>query len=131
HLPPQDTGAFITKESLDTNFRSAPEIIRFNNYLYRVLPAEVQAYLNQQVEKELPEAHYVQAWQGRGLDTTVLRAYEGSEQVVPAHRRHQPAGSVFLEFLRDEEAVDDGGAGILGMNQFRARACERVYEQLC
>lgn len=105
HLSDSNRESFIENGNLETNYRSFPNIIRFNNYLYSSIPQKLQAVLNQQVNEALDEAGQMW-WQDSGNHEMLIKAYQHSEQKIPPHRLAKPAqaGSIEIQYL----AVEDG-----------------------
>ena len=121
HLSPEERKQFIHVDTLDTNFRSLPRIIAFNNYLYEQIPSLLQNVLNDKVQTELTEQGY-QWWTEEQNDNMLVRAYQNSTQQVPPHKQENEAeqGSIEINFL----PVDDG--------RHRAnRVVEQSVEDLC
>lgn len=73
---------FIENGVLETNFRSLPNIIKFNNYLYDKIPTHLQNILNDKVYNELTQEG-IQWWREQKNDTMLIRAYENSAQKIP------------------------------------------------
>lgn len=105
NLNEQNRSNFIQNETLDVNYRSLPQIIRFNNYIYTEIPKKLQQVLNEQVESMLQEED-LSWWHASGNDTLLLRAYEKSQQEIPVHKLEagKPAGEIDIAYL----PVEDG-----------------------
>lgn len=105
HLSDEDRSNFIENGSLDTNFRSFPNIIRLNNYLFNAIPKMLQEVLNDKVMENLQE-EYRQWWNNSGNSEMLIKAYANSEQQIPPHRLAdtQKVGSIEIAYL----PVDDG-----------------------
>ncbi|WP_332913122.1 hypothetical protein [Algoriphagus boritolerans] len=91
-----ETGIFgINLQNLDTNFRSLPNIIEFNNALFNKLPASFESYLS---EKYLVE------------DPSILsRAYQDvSQKISPKKAKSDFRGKVKLEFLTPIKEDEEG-----------------------
>lgn len=85
----------IRNEKLDTNFRSLPNIIAFNNALFKKLP---QAF-----EDAVSEAYLAK---DAGI---ISRAYEDVQQKVSARKATSPfQGKVKIEFLEELKDEDEG-----------------------
>lgn len=99
HLKKDQLDILVKNDVLDTNFRSLPNIIRFNNYIYEKLPAIIQQLLNQKVTKELGEPAS-QWWIKDGNDSMLLRAYANAAQEIPPHKidREDRQGSIEIKY---------------------------------
>lgn len=92
----QEAGVFgIQLENLDTNFRSLPNIINFNNALFKRLPTSFEAYLRE---------NYGVA------DASILsRAYHDVRQKIsPKKAKSEFRGKVKLEFLAPIKDDEEG-----------------------
>jgi ATP-dependent helicase/nuclease subunit A len=121
HLDEEGKKHFIENGNLETNFRSLPNIIRFNNYLYRTIPAHLQNVLNDTAQRELSDEglHW---WRQAQNDSMLVRAYENSAQEIPGSKINNVSkqGSIEIEYI----AVDD--------NRWRAnQAQEESIMRLC
>ncbi|SFG56295.1 UvrD-helicase domain-containing protein [Pedobacter insulae] len=68
----------VLEESLAENYRSAENIITFNNFLYRSIPLALQNELNANV---LSKSESISAWwQGENYDQIITAIYESSTQ---------------------------------------------------
>ena len=121
----QDSSALISNEHLETNYRSEENIIHFNNYVYQKLPAKLQELMNNLALAELGDS-YENVWIDSGLSDVIVRAYENSEQQVPAHKQGSGKGTIQVEYL----GVPQGEKGKLTLSVFREMACERVFDQI-
>ena len=76
-----DVGALqVLDDSLDENYRSAANIIDFNNFLFRHSPAMLQNHLNEKVRSEGGEELFKDWWQQSGLEDIIVQAYGQSIQ---------------------------------------------------
>ncbi|WP_140937140.1 UvrD-helicase domain-containing protein [Sphingobacterium lumbrici] len=82
HLMPDHRNSFIENGALETNFRSLPNIIRLNNYLFKTIPHKLQAILNEKVLDNLT-AEGKEWWRESGNDNMLINAYENSQQRIP------------------------------------------------
>ncbi|MFD2599917.1 UvrD-helicase domain-containing protein [Sphingobacterium corticis] len=82
HLSETEQPQFIANETLEVNYRSLPNIIRFNNHLYATLPQHLQQVLNETVQQTLNDAD-LRWWRESGNDQMLIRAYANSTQQVP------------------------------------------------
>lgn len=105
HLDASERDSFIENGSLDTNFRSYPQIIRLNNYLFTSIPQMLQEVLNAKVMENLQDEAQ-QWWKNSGNSDMLIKAYANSEQQIPPHRLDDPErqGSIEIQYL----PVSDG-----------------------
>lgn len=105
HLDEIAQSSFIENGSLDTNFRSLPNIIHLNNYLFSSIPQRLQHILNEKVNENLDE-NGKNWWISSGNDNMLIKAYENSQQQVPAHKKldGRPLGSIEISYI----PVSDG-----------------------
>ncbi|WP_159637623.1 UvrD-helicase domain-containing protein [Sphingobacterium composti Ten et al. 2007 non Yoo et al. 2007] len=121
HLDEEGKKHFIENGNLETNFRSLPNIIRFNNYLYQTIPTHLQNVLNDAAQTELSEEG-LRWWRQAQNDSMLVRAYENSGQEIPDFKLNDNSnqGSIEIEYI----PVDD--------NRWRAnQAQEESIERLC
>ncbi|HSF53152.1 MAG TPA: UvrD-helicase domain-containing protein [Algoriphagus sp.] len=91
-----ETAVFgINLQNLDTNFRSLPNIIEFNNALFRQLPASFESYLSARYGVE---------------DASILsRAYHDvSQKISPKKAESSFRGKVRIEFLGNTGEDEEG-----------------------
>ena len=100
HLNENTKHQLIQNSTLDTNFRSLPNIIRLNNYLYDRIPKVLQEVLNTKVYSEISEEGRVW-WQELRNDNMLIRAYENVTQQIPKHKIDNEAkqGSIEISYL--------------------------------
>src|SRR5690606_22163906 len=79
HLSATSKNDFTEEATLDTNYRSSPQIIALNNYIFTALPQQLQELLNQQIADELGEDEQ-QWWQQTGNHRMLIEAYQHSSQ---------------------------------------------------
>lgn len=105
HLDEQSKDRLISNETLDTNYRSLPNIIAFNNHIYTELPTKIQEVLNEKVTGELSEDELVW-WQESGNAHMIVKAYENSCQTIPSKRlaEGRPLGAIDIIYF----PVEDG-----------------------
>lgn len=105
HLSEQQRPDFIANGTLDTNFRSFPNIITLNNYLFGTIPEKLQEVLNEKVLESLDEEgqHW---WTVSGNAEMLTKAYKNSTQQIPPYRQNDPnkVGSIEIQYL----PVEDG-----------------------
>jgi ATP-dependent helicase/nuclease subunit A len=105
HLDADNTKHFIDNGILETNFRSLPNIIRFNNYLYQSIPTQMQNVLNDMAQNELSEEG-IRWWRNAQNDSMLVRAYENSAQEIPEFKLNDPnkQGSIEIEYINVEDS---------------------------
>ncbi|SMG40770.1 UvrD-helicase domain-containing protein [Sphingobacterium psychroaquaticum] len=105
HLNETNRSTFIENGTLDTNYRSLPRIIALNNYLFSAMPQRLQEVLNEKVRESLPPEEW-DWWETSGNDRMLIKAYENSQQEVPAHKQgaDHPQGAIEIQYL----PVEDG-----------------------
>lgn len=121
HLSKSQRNDFIENGVLETNFRSLPNIIRFNNYLYQKIPVHLQHVLNDKVAEELSEEG-LRWWKSEENHSMLIRAYENSSQSIPPQKENNPdqQGSIEIDYF----AVSDG--------RFRAnQVVDTAADNLC
>lgn len=121
HLNEGNKDKFIDNGVLETNYRSLPNIIKFNNYLFDKIPAQLQQVLNNKVETELTEEE-LKWWRQQQNDSMLVRAYNNSAQQIPESKiqNSDKQGSIEIDYF----AVTDG--------RHRAnQVSEKSTEQLC
>lgn len=124
HLASENRSQFIENGSLDTNFRSFPQIIKLNNYLFSSIPQLLQEVLNDKVMENLQD-EYRQWWLDSGNSTMLIKAYANSTQQIPAHRlaNSEELGSIEIAYL----PVDDGR---WRRNQVIEESLQRLAEKI-
>lgn len=107
-----ETGMFgINLLNLDTNFRSLPNIIEFNNALFKSLPASFEANLSQSYGVEDP--------------SILSRAYHDvNQEISPKKEKSAFRGKVKLEFLAPIKDDEEGSFN----DQVLAKLPEMVRE---
>ncbi|MCA5004364.1 UvrD-helicase domain-containing protein [Sphingobacterium bovistauri] len=105
HLDEETKHHFIQNGNLETNFRSLPNIIRFNNYIYQSIPTHMQNVLNDIAHEELSEEG-LRWWKQAHNDTMLIRAYENSTQEIPDFKLNDAAnqGSIEIEYITVENS---------------------------
>ncbi|MGO1597285.1 MAG: UvrD-helicase domain-containing protein [Sphingobacterium sp.] len=100
HLNPEISEQFIESATLDTNYRSLPNIIELNNFLFEHIPAKMQEVLNQKVEAEIGEQG-LDWWRSSGNSHMLTQAYQNSRQLVPAEKLgpDKPQGSIDIQYF--------------------------------
>src|SRR5690606_14824033 len=100
HLSEQQRSGFIENGTLETNYRSLPNIIAFNNYLFSHIPQKLQHLLNETIRQELDEEGQAW-WNSSGNDGMLTKAYTNSQQAVPAKLQDHPLqkGSIEIQYL--------------------------------
>jgi len=121
NLNERNKDSFIENGILETNYRSLPNIIRFNNYLFEKIPQHLQHVLNDKVQEELSDEG-IKWWTQQHNNDMLTRAYENSAQQIPESKLNNPLeqGSIEIEYF----PVADG--------RFRAnQVVEQATAQLC
>jgi ATP-dependent exoDNAse (exonuclease V) beta subunit len=91
----------ISKETLNTNWRSVPEIIHFNNAFFRdVVQQLCQAFVLE--EKEIPDNTFLEE-----LLTDMLKAYSDSYQYLPENLPVDQQGYVRLSIVPNEKEDEE------------------------
>ncbi len=105
HLTADNKNLFIENGTLETNYRSLPNIIRLNNYLYEQIPHLLQQVLNDKVALEISDEGS-QWWHQTQNDSMLVRAYENSQQEIPTNKIDNEAeqGSIEIVYF----PVEDG-----------------------
>lgn len=121
HLSTATKKDFIENGILETNYRSLPNIIRFNNYLYEQIPRHLQQVLNDRVYEDLSEEglHW---WKSEQNDSMLIRAYAHSSQLIPDQKitNTEEQGSIEIDYF----PVTEG--------RFRAnQVVDTAIENLC
>lgn len=100
HLSAATKKTMIENSFLETNFRSLPNIIRFNNYIYEQIPTHLQKLLNAKIESELPDEGQ-QWWWAQNNHDLLIRAYANSTQEIPPSKlkNTDKQGSIEIEYL--------------------------------
>ncbi|MGV8879856.1 MAG: UvrD-helicase domain-containing protein [Sphingobacteriaceae bacterium] len=81
HQAGSDIGAQnVVDDSLAENYRSASNIIDFNNFLFQTAPPLLQQMINDKVLEEGGDAFFENWWKENGFDQIMTRAYEQSFQ---------------------------------------------------
>lgn len=121
HLDAESKKDFIVNGNLETNFRSLPNIIRFNNYLYKTIPTHMQNVLNDIANAELSDEG-LKWWNQAQNNNMLIRAYENSTQEIPDFKLNDATkeGSIEIEYISVENS------------RFRANQVqEESTEKLC
>src|SRR5690606_15750664 len=82
----------------DTNYRSLPNIIRFNNYLYEQAPRLLQQVLNDKVKSEISDEGQ-RWWCQVQNDDMLIRAYADSCQAIPVDKQENQADQGAIEIV--------------------------------
>src|SRR5690606_37596544 len=85
----------IKLENLDTNFRSLPNIINFNNAVFKALPATMEHVLSSSYGVENPKI--------------LSQAYSDSfQKISPKKEKSEFKGKVKLEFIDPKDEEEEG-----------------------
>ena len=105
HLNEESKKRFIANDNLDKNFRSLPNIIKFNNYLYESIPKHLQHILNDIVDLELSEEGQ-QWWKQSKNNEMLIHAYENSKQEIPDFKLNDPTkkGAIEINYIEVENS---------------------------
>lgn len=100
HLSPTQIPDFIQNETLDYNYRSLPNIVHFNNYIYQETPKIMQDYLNRKIEENGDE-EVLTWWKEGQFDSVILRAYENSSQKIPESKlgKDKAQGTIEIDYI--------------------------------
>lgn len=124
HLSEQQRSKFIENGSLETNFRSYPNIITLNNYLFNTIPQKLQEVLNEKVVNSL-DAEGQNWWLTSGNADMLNKAYQNSIQQIPPHRQNNPhkVGSIEIQYLPVQN-------GLRRRNQVEEEALQLLYDKI-
>ncbi|MDH5825155.1 UvrD-helicase domain-containing protein [Sphingobacterium faecium] len=122
----QDLQEIIESGSLDVNYRSLPNIIHFNNYLFETVPNHIQKLLNEHIADNLDDEGQTW-WEEMGYDHMIIKAYEGASQKVPEAKVLDQAqkGSITIKYLEVENNVRRNSQV---ENQAVASLCQQIEE---
>jgi len=99
HLSDAEKRDFIDIDTLPTNFRSHPNVIAFNNYLFERIPELLQSALDEKVRASLKEEEQTW-WERSGNAKMLVKAYENSKQGIPTGKfPDSDMGSIEVEYL--------------------------------
>jgi len=98
HQAKKDIGDYnVASQSLEENYRSAANIIDFNNHLFQEIPQILQTLINNKVLEDGSSELYNNWWKTSGLDHIIPNAYQQSFQKKASSTL--PGGSVEVLFL--------------------------------
>lgn len=98
HQAKKDIGEYnVASQSLEENYRSAANIIDFNNHLFQEIPQILQTLINNKVLEDGSSELYNNWWKTSGLDHIIPNAYQQSFQKKASSTL--PGGSVEVLFL--------------------------------
>ncbi|UIR56130.1 UvrD-helicase domain-containing protein [Sphingobacterium sp. SRCM116780] len=102
----EDLKELIENGSLDINYRSLPNIIHFNNYLFETIPQQIQQLLNEHIEENLTDEGK-NWWKEMGYDHMIMKAYEGASQQIPEEKIYDESkkGSITIKYLPVENNI--------------------------
>lgn len=112
----------VLEENLEENYRSASNIIAFNNYLFRKLPELMQNHLNSAIAEQ-EQQDVLGWWKDKGFDQVVSRVYAEAEQKTTPFTAQ--GGSISLHVFKQDE---EGNA--LTKPSFRAYALKKMIRAL-
>ncbi|KQR69733.1 exodeoxyribonuclease V subunit beta [Pedobacter sp. Leaf176] len=93
----------VIEESLEENYRSAENIITFNNFLYRSIPLTLQNELNQNLESK-PE-NISSWWSVENYNSIITDIYAGSTQNFATNTLK--GGTIKIKKFGKEQAPDE------------------------
>ena len=115
--------ANVLEESLEENYRSAANIITFNNFLYKSIPLTLQNLLNENVAAK-PEP-INQWWQENQYNEIITAIYDGATQNLAA--RTLAGGTIKIrKFGKDEASPEQRFSETV----FRDVALDDVIEEI-
>lgn len=95
----KDLGDYhISFHTLQENYRSLPNIIRFNNFLFDKAPKLLQQKLNAKIYDEIGEDLYKTWWEARGYTHILTDAYAETVQQIPENKSGK-GGKVAISFF--------------------------------
>jgi ATP-dependent exoDNAse (exonuclease V) beta subunit len=119
----KDLGAaFILEESLEENYRSAANIIDFNNELFRLLPRLLQESLNGAVPEQSPAL--IEWWISNGFDGVITSVYAGVAQKKAATTL--PGGTIQVKSFKK----DENDTGPFTKETFMDKALDDVINEI-
>ena len=122
-----DAGRLISKESLRYNYRSARQLIEFNNFLYTRMPDILQESINEQAKEAMGDQYDV-LWVQQGLHDTIIRAYEDVVQEIPPNKNaEKESGAIHVEYFSVEARDENERVGVAA---FREEACAKTFDQI-
>ncbi|MDN3585576.1 UvrD-helicase domain-containing protein [Pedobacter aquatilis] len=99
-----DVGAHnVIEDSLEENYRSTENIITFNNFLYRQIPATLQEELNQNITGK--PAHITAWWDSQYYNSIITDIYAGSTQNFAPQT--VKGGTIKIKKFSKEHAPDE------------------------
>lgn len=87
----------VVDDSLAENYRSAANVIDFNNFLFTEAPSILQAHINSQVISEGGEEFFNSWWHSHGYNDIIKQAYAHSFQQKATAT--PPGGQIDIRFL--------------------------------
>lgn len=93
----------VLEDSLAENYRSAENIISFNNFLYRSIPLALQNELNENISSK-PES-IVAWWQGENYHQIITAIYSSSTQNFAPNT--QKGGTIKIKKFAKEDAPNE------------------------
>ncbi|MFT4092268.1 MAG: UvrD-helicase domain-containing protein [Niabella sp.] len=110
---------YVIEDSLEENYRSAKNIIEFNNFLYKKIPELLQHDINSIVNEQSSQTQ--DWWKQKGFDTIITAVYSGAAQnTAPA----TPGGGLIKiqAFKGEDSRYYD--------NQFREDALNIITDEI-
>ncbi|HEY1023551.1 MAG TPA: UvrD-helicase domain-containing protein [Sphingobacteriaceae bacterium] len=111
----------VFDDNLKENYRSAANIIDFNNFLFKHAPVFLQSHLNNKVVEDGGQEFFDTWWQTQGYDRIITGAYEQSYQ----HKAPTTpgGGSVQVNYVRVKDNRTRG-------SEYKEEALSRLAETL-
>ena len=129
HLDQGKLPSLVANSTLQTNYRSLPNIIKFNNYLFNHIPGHLQKVLNEIVHNNLDEQGQLW-WASSGNNQMLSKAYQDSTQKIPEHllTAHSPQGSIEVEFFAVERSNTSRANQVKNISI--EKICQKITEWL-
>src|SRR5690606_33665333 len=88
----------IRFQTLQENYRSLPNIIKFNNFLFTQAPKLLQQIINDKIYTEIGDSLYNSWWQASGYTQIFTDAYAETVQEIPSDKGEE-GGRVTVSFF--------------------------------
>ncbi|MGK9117269.1 UvrD-helicase domain-containing protein [Olivibacter jilunii] len=88
----------IRFQTLQENYRSLPNIIKFNNFLFTQAPKLLQQIINDKIYTEIGDSLYNSWWQASGYTQILTDAYAETVQKIPSDKGEE-GGRVTVSFF--------------------------------
>ena len=117
-------GDYVFNDYLEENYRSATNIIAFNNYLYQALPVIVQSQLNAKATQKTDDL--LQWWNAKGYHNIVTSVY-GKAKQKPASSA-KTGGTIKVKCFDKEDATEK--VEMFSETVFRQLALDDVIQEI-